>query len=140
FMGRRPVVEVTSRRPAVILQTDDQKYVLDDTRRAIMALNDVPSDKRTSLASPLVVDKTSAPQKVGKQSLSASDVKFITNLIAQLEHKGVTVVSAELPPLASELHIRVEGAKYYIKCNMLTDPRIAAGQYLALRSQLMQQG
>jgi hypothetical protein len=85
---------------------------------------------------PSVRDDANLDIQPGKSVLSAKDVDFITSLDQQLSAKQVKVSSLTLPVLASELHVRVADQPYYVKFSLLTDPRIVAGQYIALMKKL----
>ncbi len=131
FMGRRPVVEATTSTPALFLSTSSGTYVIDGKGRAVIDSKSLPADAR-ALAIPTVKDQADIDVGVGKAVLSKQDVAFITSLYQQFAAKQMSVSSVELPPLASELRVRVSGKPYYIKFSLLTDSRVAVGQYLAL--------
>lgn len=135
FMGRRPVIEATTSRPALFLSTSTDSYVVDGKGRAVINLKDLP-DNAKSMAIPTVKDQADIDVGVGKAVLAKQDVTFITTLYKQFAAKQISVSSIELPPLASELHVRLSGRPYYIKFSLLTDSRIAVGQYLALDQEL----
>ena len=135
FMGRRPVVEATTSRPALFLSTSSGSYIVDGKGRAIRDIKDLPADAR-ALAIPTVKDQADIDVSVGKAVLSKQDVTFITTLYQQFTAKQMSISSIELPPLASEIHVRLSGKPYYIKFSLLTDSRIAVGQYLALDQEL----
>jgi hypothetical protein len=70
--------------------------------------------------------------------LSPDEVQFITGVLAQLQAKQLAITAVTLPPIAHELHVRIQGQPYYVKFNIQSDARIAAGTFLATKSYLEQ--
>jgi hypothetical protein len=129
IMGRSPLVELISEKPALLITSQDGIFVLNQNGKAIARLKDVPGVASLNLAT--VNDETNIPIKVGKGVLSSQDVTFITSLVYQFSAKGITVSNIKLPPEAAELRVEIVGQKYFIKFNLLNDPRISAGQFIA---------
>ena len=129
IMGRSPLVELISEKPALLITSQEGIFVLNQNGKAIARLKDVPGVANLNLAT--VNDETNIPIKVGKGVLSSQDVTFITSLMDQLSAKGITVSNIKLPSEPAELRIEIVGSKYYIKFNLLNDPRISAGQFIA---------
>lgn len=135
FFGRTPKVEAVTARPVLQLVTSDDNYLINSKGRAVMRVDQAPKSIK-DLNLPLIQDQADLDIAEGKGVLSIQDVKFITTLLQQFKSRELTPTSIELPPLATELHVRVSGKPYYIKFSLLTDARVAAGQYFALDSKL----
>ena len=134
IMGRSPLVELVSDNPKLLITSQDGVFVLNQNGKAIARLKDVPGV--SSLNLPTVNDDTNIPIKVGKGVLSTKDVTFITSLIYQLNAKGITVSNIKLPKEAAEIRVEVVGQKYFVKFSLMSDPRIAAGQFIAIYNKL----
>jgi hypothetical protein len=134
IMGRSPLVELVSDNPKLLITSQDGVFVLNQNGKAIARLKDVPGV--SSLNLPTINDDTNIPIKVGKGVLSTKDVTFITSLIYQLNAKGITVSSIKLPKEAAEIRVEVVGQKYFVKFSLISDPRIAAGQFIAIYNKL----
>jgi len=134
IMGRSPLVELVSDNPKLLITSQEGVFVLNQNGKAIARLKDVPGV--SSLNLPTINDDTNIPIKVGKGVLSTKDVTFITSLIYQLNAKGITVSSIKLPKEAAEIRVEVVGQKYFVKFSLMSDPRIAAGQFIAIYNKL----
>jgi hypothetical protein len=134
IMGREPLVELISDKPTLLITSQDGIFVLNQNGKAIARLKDVPGVANLNLAT--VNDDTNIPIKVGKGVLSTQDVTFITSLIYQLNAKGITISSIKLPTEAAELRVEIVGQKYFIKFSLMSDPRISAGQFIAVYNKL----
>lgn len=138
FAGRTPTVEAVTTRPVLRLVSSNGTYLIDSKGRAIIDAKDALHAKE--LAIPAVEDRADLKITEGQGVLSTQDVTFITTIAKQFAARKVSITSMELPPLASELHIRMSGQPYYVKFNMLTNPSVAAGQYFALMTKLQKDG
>ena len=131
FMGHRPIVEITTARPALYLNSGNNTYIVNTDGQAVMNTRQL-SNKVGTLTIPTVKDASGLSVSAGKSVLTHDDVKFITTIYSQFAAKSVTIDSFELPPIPAELHVRVAN-EALLKCNMFTDARVIAGQYLAYR-------
>ena len=129
IMGRSPLVELVSEKPTLLITSQEGIFVLNQNGKAIARLKDVPGVTSLNLAT--VNDESNIPIKVGKGVLSSQDVTFISTLVYQLNAKGITVSNIKLPPEPAEVRIEIVGQKYYVRFNLLNDPRISAGQFIA---------
>lgn len=136
LMGHRPIVSLTPVKPALIMTNSQTAVVIDETGRAVAKVGDVASSLTQSL--PKLSDESNVPIELGKGTITQQSVTFITTFIQELKVKSITVSSLSLPSRANELLVKVNGSNYVIKCSLITDPRIAAGQYLAVRHKLEQ--
>lgn len=133
LMGHRVIVEAVSAKPALRLISNNEVFLISTKGKVMMPTKDLQSKV---VDVPTVTDEAALDLVLGKAALSTQDVTFITTLTKQLASQKITVNSLVLPPLASELHAKVNGAPYYIKFSLLTNPRIAVGQYIALSKNL----
>jgi hypothetical protein len=136
--GNRPVVYIQPAAPKLILVAQSGMYVLDSTGRALIAGNQVP--QLDALQVPAVNDQSGLLIEVGKVALPRSTVAFIQEVVGQLRAKEIGIASLTLPAGTNELHVRVEGAGYYIKFNLHGRAREEVGAYLALKQYWDSQG
>ena len=134
MMGHRPIVEVFTLKPALLLSSSKGVYAVSDTGKTMIRTSDVKNVG--DMAIPTIRDESDISVELGQGVLSAQDVKFITTIAKQFEAKKLSVSSFTLPRIASELHVRITGQPYYVKFNLLTDARVSAGQYFALKAKL----
>jgi hypothetical protein len=134
FVGMTPVVHVTPGVPVLLLNAGSQLYALDIAGRALIRASEVPNIEKLDL--PVVVDNSGLAVTAGKPALPASNVAFITEVIGQLQAKGLTITSVTLPAGTSEMDVRVSGVGYLAKFNLQGDGRVEAGSYLATKAQL----
>jgi hypothetical protein len=129
-LGRRPVITVTPTVPTFVVRagSDEAFYVNADGKVIMQATGNV--------SLPVVVDQSGLNIQLGKQILTKGNVAFLSEVIRQLAAKQLTLTDMTLPPVANELHVRIEGKPYYVKFNMTGDSRLQAGTYLALDQKL----
>ncbi len=137
LMGHRPIVEAVVSRPVLRVASQNGIYLVGSSGKALIEAKDIPAG--TVIDTVLVSEEAQLNVKPGKAILAGSDVTFITTLAGQLKSKQLTISTLTLPPLASELRLQVEGEPFYVKFSLLADPRLSAGQYLAMRNYLQKQ-
>lgn len=137
FMGHRPIVEITTARPAAYLTSGGKNYILNSDGKAIADVRDVPKSV-SKLPIPAIEDASGMTVGVGKSVLTRDDVKFITTIYRQFSAKGLSVERFELPPIPAEIHVLIANEPL-LKCNVYTDARVIAGQYLAYRDSTVAQ-
>ena len=136
LVSRRPIVTISTAQPQLLLTAQSKVYVLDRRGTVIMLANDLNSLTRQSL--PVVNDQSGLSVSVGKTVLPAEDIQFITTVLAQLKAKQVTAQTITLPTTAHEVDIKPADQPYFVKFNVDTDAREAAGSYLAAKQKLEQ--
>ena len=134
IVSRTPIVTISTAQPQLLLTAQGKVYVLDKRGTAIMMANDLSSSIRQTL--PVINDQSGANVEVGQTVLPAEDVAFITTVLTQLKAKQVTPEAITLPATAHEVDIKPSGKAYFVKFNVDTDAREAAGAYLATRQKL----
>lgn len=138
LIGRRAVFEIRPAQPVLVLVGSSGSYIIDSTGRPVLAASQLASSIRDKL--PVVSDDSGTEIKLGKQLFTSELVSFISDLSAQFKAKGISVESYELPFLANEVHLHLEGKGYVIKFNTENDARQQAGTYLALAEKLQADG
>lgn len=133
-VGNRPVVYIQPTIPELILVSSQGMFLLDNNGRALITGNQVT--KLDELEVPVVTDESNLPIELGKIALPRSTATFITEVFGQLKAKGLRVSSLVLPPGSSELHVRIQGAGYFVKYNLHGNAREEAGAFLAVKAQL----
>lgn len=131
---RRPVVTLYPAKFALILTTGNSQLTLDSGGRAMLSNEDLSLTRSFDL--PVVTDESGLAAEKGRQLLTEDEVSFISSLYKQLKVRGLEVESLTLPRLPSELHLRLKGVPYFVKFNLRTNSREAAGTFLAAKAKL----
>jgi hypothetical protein len=134
LLGQRPIIEVEPAVAALLLVNQKGVFVIDQAGRVLLPARDAPSASQTGL--PRVTDTVTSEDRPGATVLPADTVKFIQQLGAQFAAKKLTSQSMELPPVASELHVRFQGLPYYVKFNLSSDVRQQVGTLFAVQNRL----
>ena len=130
--SRRPIVAIEPVEPAILLRSNTQTYLIENTGRAIRelaGLNDF-----TEL--PLITDQSGLSVKVGKQVLPTSEVTFLRELNHQLSANGLKTDSITLPAIPNQADVRLSGEPYYIKFNLQGDARLQFGALNSVKQRL----
>lgn len=138
LMGRRPVVEVVAAQPVLRISSRGETYLLDETGRALIRQKDAVTIAQTKLFE--VKDQSNLGVTLGKGVLPKDSVAFITTFAKYASTAGLTPTEIVLPTRASEVQIRFKEVPYYVKASVMADPRIAAGQFLAIKNRLAKDG
>lgn len=137
-LGRRPVLVLDVRSPAMIISTSARSFILDESGVAVAEMRQLSADKRSELL--LLQDQTGLDIEVGKQAVTSSTVKFINQIKLQLKNADLSISQLVLPTVANELDIHINGLSYYVKTDTSADARLQAGSYLATKQHLDRQG
>ncbi len=135
LLGHKPVIDLNAEKPAALITSEQGVFALNKNGMAIVKANS--SQPIEGLTLPMIRDEAGINIEVGKGVLTSQDVAFITTIVKQFDAKKIGIDSLTLPPLASELHVRVTGQKYFVKFNLLTDARIASGQYFTVHKRVL---
>ncbi len=132
LINRRPVVYLQITQPTFLLLKGAQVYALDDQGRVSM------QGDASLHGSELVQidDQTKQEAVIGKPFLPVSQIRFMQDVVTQLQAKGMQKVSFVLPPLANEVYVKIDGKAYFIKMTFTGDSRIQAGSFLATKQKL----
>jgi hypothetical protein len=139
LVGHRMNVYIELTQPILLLTTQSQSVIVDNSGHALVTASDVA--KLSSFHLPVLVDKSQLQLKVGDTVLSSDAVSFVQTVLAQLAAKHVPINRLELPAGTEELDVYPKGKPYHVKFNLhQTDARLEVGSYLAVKSQLERQG
>lgn len=134
MIGNTPVVYIQPTTPQLVLVSANGVYLLDSDGRVLLAGNQVAAlDK---LPIPIVNDKSDLVVSPGQIALPRKTMSFINEVYGQLSAKKIAITSAVLPAGTHELHLRVQGAGYYVKFNLHGSAREEAGRYMAVKTYL----
>jgi hypothetical protein len=134
IFGNRPKMYIQPATPTVILVTNSGTFILDSNGRALMNINQVP--KAHELKIPAITDQSGLSIKAGQVALPQTTVAFITEVVGQVQAKGITIASLTLPQGTNELYLKANGAGYQVKFNLHGNAREEAGTYLATKQYL----
>jgi hypothetical protein len=140
LLSRQPVVHIEPARPVLVLTgADNGALVIDANGKAILR-TDADSSALQQLKLPQLEDQSGFSVQANRQVLAASQVRFIQNIVTQLQAKGFAVSGMTLPPASSELDVHIAGQPYLVKFNLQSDnPREQAGTFLATINTLKHQ-
>jgi hypothetical protein len=138
IMGRRPVVEIQTTRPAFILASETNAVLVGNNGVALANTRDLKDLSKLGLRS--VNDETGLDIEIGKPALPQEQAQFISVVVEQLEKQKFRIDSLTIPQSPYDLHVRLQGQKYFIKFNILEDPKQQAGAFVALQKQLSKDG
>lgn len=131
----RPHVVITLARPAALLSTGTNIYLIDDQGRALFdTTRNKPSFDTSDL--PLLQDQSTLNIEVGKTALSRTQVAYVQEVRAQTEQKGLKIESMLMVSGGGELNVRFGGLPYYVKFNFFEDARKSTGTFLATKEKL----
>lgn len=130
LLGKRPVITLEPVQPALVISGNGGNFVIDTDGKAIARTTDLPEASKSLRT---VTDQSGLEIKAGQRILPQESVAFITTYAQHLQAKNVKITALILPPAPDELDVRVDGQPYVIKTNLLGDPRVQAGMYLAVR-------
>lgn len=134
LIGRRPIVQLIARKPALTLVTERGVYLIDNTGVAIIKAGDVAN--LASLELPSVVDESNLEIVLGKGMITSQEVTFILITVYQIQAAKQPIGSLSLPPIINEFHIKLKDQSYVVKFDMQNDPRTSAGAFLSFKKQL----
>ncbi len=128
LLGHQPIVEVRPAQSIIILSNPQGQFVINQQGNAVLKLTDSIVNKYNL---PAVSDNTGFKVQLGKEALPATSVKFIKTVVDQFAAKKVPIESMTLSTNPYELDVKVRGAPYFIKFNLLSDPLYSTGTYFA---------
>jgi len=131
IFGQKPVINLDIAPPSFILNSDSQRYIVDNAGVAVALASSLPNLKSL----PVIDDQSGFSAQVGHQALSSSSVAFINQLVAQAKLSKVPISTITLPALAQELDIRTSDKPYFTKFYLGGDASVQIGQFLAARHQ-----
>ncbi len=134
LFGKNIVLDITSSRPAVLLSTGSNIYIVGQDGVALAEANKKKASFDSSSV-PLVQDQSAISIEVGKQALSTEQVTFIEEVAYQLETGGLPIATMILLPGGGELQVRFGKVNYYGKFSMYEDARKSSGTFLAMKAE-----
>ncbi len=132
--GHRPLVELATAKPALIISAKNGQFVVSENGRALAVASDANKSGLKNLIT--VSDNSGLTLEAGKSALPTDQVTFISQLIAQLKAQSLKVESLTLPAAPDEMDVRVAGLPYFVKFNTALDVREQVGSFLAAKQKL----
>ena len=136
IIRHKPMIWVDVASPAVAIISANNQFVIGDDGTVLYKVAD---DKRNGLRDldlPVIQDQSSFDIQVGKQALTEAQIAYITEVIFQLEQKGITPESLIIKGGGGELQVRPAGERYFVRFNFFEDARKSAGTFLAVKEEL----
>lgn len=127
FIGRKIQLSVFIAKPALILKSGGQSYIVSEKGSTAGSAADFPHLNKL----PLLVDESNFIVGGNKQVMTEDAIRFITVVRKQLINKSLSIDSMVMPPLPHELHLKLDGYSYVIKLHLQGDALEQAGKILA---------
>lgn len=137
-LGRRPSLIISVSQPVLLLLSPAKSYVLNQSGVAVSEASQLAAKAKDGL--PVVRDQSGLEVTLGEQALTTETIRFILASSLQLEAQKLKVSELILPARVSQLDIRLEGVRYYVKTDTAGDARLQIGSFLAVREELAGQG
>lgn len=138
LVGRRPIVQAKPKEPVLILGTHNGGFAVDESGRIMSKASDIDSSVRDNL--PAIQDESNLSVELGEYALPKGAVAFVREVAAHVAAKGYKVRSMSLPPVANEMHLRLEGKTYYVKFDLAGESRVQAGAFIVMKEKLEKDG
>jgi len=136
--SHKPIIDVRSKQPAIILNSQDGPYVIDTSGAVLVRVSDLANVGSFSL--PIVIDQSGIEIESGKKVLTSDTVAFIGQLMYQFNEADRVVDTLLLPGQPNELRVTLRGSSYFVKFDMSRDARTQAGTVFAVEQRLGSDG
>lgn len=136
FFSEQPTIRLSIAKPSFILDSHGSSYVINASGVAAAKASDMAHSKDL----PIITDQSGFIIKPGSQVLTSESTLFISNLIAQLKHANVPILSLTLPTAAEELDLKTKDQTYFVKFYPGGDVASESGQFLASRKHFSESG
>jgi hypothetical protein len=132
-MDHDPIVEIQPANPVAIASNKQGEFVINQAGTAILSISPVQASNSKL---PLIYDQSGISYKVGESALSTSTISFITTVVYQLNAEKIPIQTITLVNVPYELNVQIAGKPYYVKFNILGNPRLEVGTFIATINQL----
>lgn len=136
FFSEQPTVRIAVGKPAFVLQNTAGSFVINTSGTAVTKAAKITNASKLTK----IQDQSGFNVREGTHVLSANNVTFIQNLIAQCRLARVTISRLTLPPQPQEIYLNEAGQPYYVKFYLGGDVLTQAGQFLAARKNFTDSG
>lgn len=135
LLGHRPTITITPDIPAIQIISANGSFYINARGKVLAKSSEVIVTPSPNLFT--VRDESGILAEVGNELVSSQQVAYLKNLYFQLSAENLKVVNIILPPkAANEADVYIEGQKYFIKFNIISDPRQAVGAYQSVMIKL----
>ena len=131
IIGRRPTLTAHVRRPALLLGSGSNTYVIDTNGKVVSSSELLSSSQKEILLR--VQDQSGLKAEVGSQVLTSESVAFINEIARQLKDKKLHVSEVILPATPNEVDVRLKDVGYFIRADITGSARQQAGAYMAVK-------
>lgn len=135
FLQHKPRVKFMMAEPEALVSSNNATYIIGSNGRVLCDLNDkAPTLSVSDL--PVIVDTSSTSLSLGKPALTTEQIAYVKQLYRQSEAKNIKISQIELQPAGTEIRVRFDQDKYFVKFNLKTDARQGIGTFFAIRERL----
>ncbi len=138
LVSRQTVIKLQMSKPSFVLESNNEHFLISNNGVALIKLQDTKDI--TDLGLVTVKDQSTLNIELGKSAVPKDQVQFISTVLEQLEKQNFKVESLIIPTNLYDLNIKLEGLNYFLKFNILEDPKQQVGSFIALKQHLDQQG
>lgn len=136
LIGGRPQVFVASIRPTLLLVNASGSYIIGADGKALADSTSVSN--LAALKLPVVHDESGVPIKLNQIAFPVNQLQATSEIIDQVQAKGLSIDSFTLPKQTVELDMRLKAQPYVVKFNIESSDmaREQVGAFLALKDYL----
>lgn len=134
ILGRTPTVNVQTSKPGFIFVSGQEAYLVGTNGIALLNVRDGQNISELGLRT--VNDESGVKIEIGKAALPKEQALFISTVVEQLEKQNIKIESLTIPTSPYDLHVKIAGTPYFIKFNILEDPKQQSGSFIALKKKL----
>lgn len=132
IIGRRPTVTLHVEKPALILTTKTNAFVLNNGGKIVAETKQLASGALAGLIT--AQDQSGLVLHLGDQALTTDTMTFLYNVNAQLAAKQLTIDNVVLLGGGNEIDVHIKNLPFYLKTDGSGDARVEIGSFLAAQA------
>ncbi len=138
LLSRHIEVKLQLTKPSFLLDSKQNLFLVGNNGVALLKASDIEDLPSLNLLT--VTDQSTLEVELGKPAIPKEHAQFINLAVEQLQKQGFEVENLTIPTNLYDLHIKLKGLSYYIKLNILEDPKQQVGSFIALKQHLDSKG
>lgn len=138
LLSRQIVLNLQLTKPVFILDSKQNSYLIGSNGVALLKTTDVSDLSKLNLLT--VTDQSTLAIELGKPAIPKEQALFISTVLEQFEKQNMPIESIIIPTNLYDLHLKIQGLNYFLKLNILEDPKQQVGSFVALKNHLDAKG
>lgn len=138
LLTRQVEVKLQLTKPSFILDSKQNLFLIGNNGVALLKASDIKDLASLNLLT--VTDQSTLEIELGKPAIPKEQVQFMNIVVEQLQKQGFELESLTIPTNLYDLHIKLKGLPYYLKLNILEDPKQQVGSFIATKQHLDKKG